>query len=670
MVPLDAIMTTPSRAKPLPGLSRTTADDLRGGGGRAELLTVFAGLHTGRLVLLGPPGAGKSAAALHLMLDLLNFRQEHQNSTGDGAERTGQDVPVPVLSTLHGWDATPGKNGQNSVDFVADRLVVEYRGLARDEAVSLLRDGRLAVVLDGLDEVPARLRRAALRALGDAPFRVVLLSRTAEFVETATALPGAVALALQPVDARAAADYLERGSLPDEAWQAVVSRLAQARVATAALAELPAADPVVAALTRPFLLATARSVYQYGAVSGRTVDELLDPVRFATLGAIQDHLLDAYIDVTYAPRAGRGEDPERAKKTLMHLALTMTENGTRDLPWWTLPSWTGITAAPPTTVSWNWRRARRGLTVGLLLGLLVGLPLGLTGGLTLGLAGGLTVGLIFGLVGNASLDHGSSSPRKSWSQDRFSSLAGVLLTVLAVGLAGVSVIGLTLGPTAWPMVVLTGWQAVVLAGVLTGVLAGVLAGGTAGSLGAWLTGRAVDRLAGGATSRRSIVPVGVLVGLLAAAAGGAAGGLAGELAAGLAGELARELAGVTGGLASELAGATGELAGAADELADTAVGLAGSTGGLAGGASGAAGGLAGGLAIRRGMPAWIAMHIASLKLARTHRTMHPLMPFLEDAQRRGVLRTVGPVWQFRHATLQDRLAGVPFERIHNADVCP
>ncbi|MGH8919995.1 MAG: hypothetical protein ACRD0H_16960, partial [Actinomycetes bacterium] len=34
-----------------------------------------------------------------------------------------------------------------------------------------------------------------------------------------------------------------------------------------------------------------------------------------------------------------------------------------------------------------------------------------------------------------------------------------------------------------------------------------------------------------------------------------------------------------------------------------------------------------------------------------------LMPFLEDARDREVLRTVGAVYQFRHATLQDQLAG-------------
>lgn len=34
-----------------------------------------------------------------------------------------------------------------------------------------------------------------------------------------------------------------------------------------------------------------------------------------------------------------------------------------------------------------------------------------------------------------------------------------------------------------------------------------------------------------------------------------------------------------------------------------------------------------------------------------------LMPFLEDARGRGVLRTVGAVYQFRHATLHDHLSG-------------
>jgi hypothetical protein len=40
----------------------------------------------------------------------------------------------------------------------------------------------------------------------------------------------------------------------------------------------------------------------------------------------------------------------------------------------------------------------------------------------------------------------------------------------------------------------------------------------------------------------------------------------------------------------------------------------------------------------------------------THGTPLRMIRFLEDARARNVLRTVGPVYQFRHARLQDRLA--------------
>jgi hypothetical protein len=36
-----------------------------------------------------------------------------------------------------------------------------------------------------------------------------------------------------------------------------------------------------------------------------------------------------------------------------------------------------------------------------------------------------------------------------------------------------------------------------------------------------------------------------------------------------------------------------------------------------------------------------------------------IMRFLEDARARGLLRTVGPLYQFRHARLQDRLTAGP-----------
>jgi hypothetical protein len=84
---------------PLPGYTRITEDDLRGGGGRRELHALYAGLGSGRLVITGDPGAGKSGAANLLLLDALSHRDRV-----DEEER--HRVPVPVLVNALGWDPT------------------------------------------------------------------------------------------------------------------------------------------------------------------------------------------------------------------------------------------------------------------------------------------------------------------------------------------------------------------------------------------------------------------------------------------------------------------------------------------------------------------------------------------------------------------------------------
>jgi hypothetical protein len=48
--------------------------------------------------------------------------------------------------------------------------------------------------------------------------------------------------------------------------------------------------------------------------------------------------------------------------------------------------------------------------------------------------------------------------------------------------------------------------------------------------------------------------------------------------------------------------------------------------------------------------------ITTYRLARAGRLPRTLMPFLDDAHRLGLLRAVGPAYQFRHAELHDHLA--------------
>ena len=81
------------------------------------------------------------------------------------------------------------------------------------------------------------------------------------------------------------------------------------------------------------------------------------------------------------------------------------------------------------------------------------------------------------------------------------------------------------------------------------------------------------------------------------------------------------------------------------------------TGNLARGlADGLGGGLVAGLLVGLVYPQSWSSSLAFAQLAASDRTPVRLMRFLEDARSRSVLRTVGPVYQFRHARLQDRLA--------------
>ena len=73
---------------PPPGTWATRPDELAGGGD--QLVKVLAQVPTGRLVVLGEPGAGKTMLMVRLVLDLLADR-----ATG---------VPVPVLASLASWN--------------------------------------------------------------------------------------------------------------------------------------------------------------------------------------------------------------------------------------------------------------------------------------------------------------------------------------------------------------------------------------------------------------------------------------------------------------------------------------------------------------------------------------------------------------------------------------
>ena len=321
------------RFEPLPGMTLVTAPQLAKGD-ISDLHRLYAGLGSGRLVIAGAPGSGKSGAAVLLILAALAHREQV-------LETDRPRVPVPVMFTLHGWDplARPVR------DWLALRLGQTYPVLAgRDGAAQsarLLAEGKIAVILDGLDEIPADLQPAALRALSQqATFRLVILSRTGEMAAAAAQshLDGAAAVELQDVDAATAAGYLTRVQLdpPPAGWRELTARLRRAP-----------SSPLARALGSPLTLGLLRDTYR-GPDDAR---ELLgfpgSPASAESRDEIIDHLLDRVLPAAYAPQPGQPPpryDLQKAQHALSQLAARMNRDGTRDLRWWTIPRW--VTAWP------------------------------------------------------------------------------------------------------------------------------------------------------------------------------------------------------------------------------------------------------------------------------------------------------------------------------------
>ena len=66
---------------------------------------MYGGLGSGRLVIVGGPGSGKSGAAVLLILPALRHRRSVP-------EEVRPEVPVPVMFTLHGWDPSAQQPGR------------------------------------------------------------------------------------------------------------------------------------------------------------------------------------------------------------------------------------------------------------------------------------------------------------------------------------------------------------------------------------------------------------------------------------------------------------------------------------------------------------------------------------------------------------------------------
>jgi Protein kinase domain len=606
--------------------------------GRLERIAdVYRQIPSGRLVVLGRAGAGKTIVALRFVSDMIATR--------------GSTDPVPVLFSVGPWDPAIAPLGS----WLIHQLEREYPALAArgpagsSLAAALVGAGRILPVLDGFDEIADGLRGPALHALNATTTALLLTSRPDEYVAAVTTtdvLSAAAGIELDDLSLADLNDYLPRTTRPALAdgqlttvWDPVLAHLRDQPAD-------PASKTLRQVLSVPLMVTLARAVYSDS--PGHNPVDLLDTDRFGTAVALQDHLLDAFTPAAYQDqlreypgRRRRRWDPAQAEHWLGYIASQLDRHGTHDLAVWQLG-----TTTP---------RLTRGLIAGAASAVVFGLAGWLSGGGAVtgspfALAYGLINGLVFGLAGGLSFGLG---PRRepAHAQVRFRGAASPCLQRLTggfvVGAAFALAVGLGLGGT-----VLSGLACALALGshvwlhrptfiaavpsprevlrqdrtaTLAFGVAVALAFGTVGGLTVGYAGDPVFSI----RIRTADIVVAVLMGL-------AAGTLIGGLSYGRVGA-------ITYALPVTIAGA----------LANGPAHVTGLGPGLSYGIT-----FGCGIAAITMLPrAWGTYTVNRTWLAlRGHLPWH-LMAFLTDANRRGVLRQSGGVYQFRHARLQHHLAG-------------
>jgi NACHT domain len=452
---------------PAAGTWATSPDELAGEG--SELISVLRRVPTGRLVVLGEPGSGKTMLMVRLILDMLAHR--------------ASGAPVPFLASLASWDPET----QLLRDWLAIRLLTDHPALAnppRDDmtkstqAEALLARGLVLPVLDGLDEIPEQIRATAISEINDALLpgqQVVVTCRSQQYREAVRPqggvempLPGAAAVELQSLNADTVRDYLcgkDSSPAAKARWEPVLNLLGTTA-------------PVGQALQVPLMVSLARAIYnpRHGERGGtlRDPEELCNPVP-ADRAAVEAMLFDAFIPAVYRHDSADPWNAQDAESWLRFLACHLEYTiGTPDLAWWQLrhalprfasPAVGGLRPARSMRLGVGGRFRDR-LAGVLWLGALGAVASGIIGGFgagpagaVVGMLGGMLVGGLLGGLASIDVPHdlgGATSPEAVLARDRRMALLFLVLGLggglaagfwagLAFGLGGGWTVGLNAG---------------------------------------------------------------------------------------------------------------------------------------------------------------------------------------------------------------------------------
>lgn len=558
----------------------------------------FRGLRQRRLVITGGPGTGKTTLAIQLLRKL--------------AETRTDDEPVPILLPAADWDV---EKYPTLAEWVEERLRSDFeakllaKGAGTDAAHLLASQSHILPILDGLDELPERARATTVRALRRIPSgqQLIITSLSKEYRDLVGGrkpkVRGAVVIAPKALEPAVVADYLESClTVTSPEWEEVLTVMRS--------------DPS-SALSK--IASTALGVWLIRTVY---IDKDADPTPLITTyradrAALRAHLMDNLLDALLQTRA-QSWRPAKVQEWVPRIAGLASES--RNITWWTLVN----QAARRTRKRWllpvTWWST-------LVSGLTYAIPVIGTASLIQGILFGPTQGLLFGVV--FGLLAGYSSAGKVAKNPDFSRLSDLRQHLVQVWSRDLRLVLLAFYPLL--LVVVFVWTEYgAQQGLLTALIMFLLN---------WFAMRMgeADRKPASTKADEDRLPA-FTVAVTPRSTWRHNRSITGvHLAGGL-------LLGLAGGLISRVwleivnEGTTPEL----HQLIASAAAL----------------GAMVGLVQRPLRGVWLLTTTTLPFLGPGERLPLRLMKFLDDMHRSGVLRAVGPVYQFRHAELQAHLASL------------
>lgn len=280
----------------------------------ADIGEFYKRVESGRLVILGSPGAGKTVLAIQLTRQLL--------------QSWNRSKRVPVFVSLSSWN--PAEIGFS--DWLKKRLAINHPSLSAVDStgrriVDTLVDGENVLpILDGLDELSPPRRRGALAAITRmAPFPFVLTCQSKEYAAVVRVVPpprDTVAVMIEPLRVADIRAYLTAGEPDSESHVVDELLLEQDDRLTEALS-----TPLMCFLTKVGYTGSLQQATELSALARRPP------------AAFEEHLLERFVPAVFnplrrGPKPVRDWDTSQAVRWLSYLARDLVRRGERDLvPW-------------------------------------------------------------------------------------------------------------------------------------------------------------------------------------------------------------------------------------------------------------------------------------------------------------------------------------------------